>query len=169
MSLVFERLEVITFIRSRTAFASDDGFVDASNKHFGVEISAGLGTMARLPNCTKHLTLKIRRSSPMLRKFPSLHHVWMHFRLSSVALKAILSKFHTRPTFSLRLISNSIANPRFLISQSLLASFRVQQSLVSQAKCLRRGRKINFSHFRDDDESRIQASWIKMRETSLHE
>lgn len=40
MSLVFERLEVITFIRSRSAFASDDGFVDASNKHFGVKISA---------------------------------------------------------------------------------------------------------------------------------
>lgn len=81
-------------------------------------VSTGLGTTARLPNCT-HLTLKSRRSSPMLRKFSSLHHVWMHFRLSSVALKAFLSQFHTRPTFSLRLISNSIANPRFLISQSL--------------------------------------------------
>lgn len=128
-------------------------FVDASNKHFGVEISGASDfrrnrtTLARLPNCTKHLTLKIRRSSPMLRKFPSLHHVWMHFRLSSVALKAFLSEFHTRPTFSLRLISNSIANPRFLISQSLLASLRVQESLVSQAKCERRGEKNQFQPF----------------------
>lgn len=78
MSLVFERPEVITFIRSRTAFGADDGFVDASNKHFGVEIS---GVSDFRLNRTRHNgkvaklhTFNIENSPlvPMLRKFPSL-------------------------------------------------------------------------------------------------